>query len=200
MFLAPQSRVAYWNGWEMFGLSKRDYDAVHSTFMLLFLTSVTWHTVLNWRFLVDYLRTGARKLVVFTPELILAVAVCMLFFVGTVSRSIPFEQYLGVASSSKRYWRESLGSPPWPPADATPLYEFCRGIQEAERYTGKSSISVDCADAVAALRQSGIAVEDVSQPLNDIAAANGTTPRAVADVVLSVARPVADVAGEPPPE
>ena len=66
MFLAPQSRVAYWSGWELFGFSKRDYDEIHSTFMLLFLTSIVWHTVLNWRSLVEYLRTGARTLVVFT--------------------------------------------------------------------------------------------------------------------------------------
>jgi hypothetical protein len=62
MFLAQQSRVAYWNGWELFGLSKRDYDAIHSTFMLLFLTSIVWHTVLNWKFLVDYLKTSTRTI------------------------------------------------------------------------------------------------------------------------------------------
>jgi hypothetical protein len=200
MFLAPQSRIAYWSGWELFGLSKRDYDAIHSTFMLLFLTSVIWHTVLNWKSLVDYLKTGPKKLVVFTPELTLAVAICVLFVAGTVWRSIPFDQYLGVGSVAKDYWAETLGSPPWAPADATQLSQFCHGMEDVEWYTSRRSISIDCDEAVSALRRAGITVEDASQPLDDIAAANGTTPRALAAVVVSVARPVSDAAGEALPD
>ena len=87
-----------------------------------------------------------------------------------------------------RYWRQTLGSPPWAPADATPLDQFCRAIEVAELNASEAALSVDCEDALHALRNAGIAVEDISQPLDDIAAANSTTPRAIADVVLSVAR------------
>lgn len=192
MFLAPQSRVAYWNGWELFGLSKRDYDDIHSTFMLLFLTAVVWHTILNWRSLVDYLRTNSRKLVVVTPEFLFAIAVCVLFFVGTIWRLAPFDQYLGIAGTAKEYWRETLGSPPWAPADATPLDQFCFEMENVEQYANQRSVSIDCEAALSTLRQAGILVESISQPMDDIAAANGTTPRAIADLVMSVARPGAD--------
>jgi len=196
MFLAPQSRVAYWNGWELFGLSKRDYDSIHSTFMLLFLVAVVWHTILNWRSLVDYLRTSTRKLVVITPEFLLAMSVCVLFFVGTVWKSVPFDQYLGIAGVAKDYWRETLGSPPWAPADATPLNQFCLEMEDVERYTSQRSVSIDCDEAPSTLRNAGIIVDDISQPLDDIATANGTTPRAVADVVMSVTRPVSEIPAE----
>jgi hypothetical protein len=200
MFLAPQSRIAYWSGWELFGLSKRDYDAIHSTFMLLFLTSVVWHTVLNWRPLLDYLKNGSRKLIVFSPELLFAIAISLLFLVGTIWRSAPFDQYLGLGSIAKRYWTASLGSPPWTPADATPLARFCHGMEDVELYTTQRSVTIDCDEAVAALIQAGINVEDPSQPLDDIAAANGTTPRAIAEVVMSVARPAPEATEDSLPE
>jgi hypothetical protein len=192
MFLAPQSRVAYWNGWELFGLSKRDFDAIHSTFMLLFLTSVIWHTVLNWKSLVDYLRTNSKKLVIVTPDLLLALAVCVLFFVGTVWRSVPFDQYLGVGSIAKDYWRDALGSPPWSPADAAPLDQFCIQMEDVELYSNQRAVSINCDVAMSALRDAGIVVNDPTQPMDDIAAANGTTPKAIAELVMSVARPVTD--------
>jgi hypothetical protein len=200
MFLAPQSRVAYWNGWELFGLSKRDYDAIHSTFMLLFLTSIVWHTVLNWKFLVDYLKTSTRKLVVITPEFLLAMAICALFLVGTVWRSIPFDQYLGIAGVAKTYWRETLGSPPLAPADATPLGQFCHGMADVDRYASDRLVAIDCDQALSVLRQAGIHVDDLSQPMDDLAAANGTTPRAVSEIVMSVARPVSDDNAEALPD
>lgn len=200
MFLAPQSRIAYWSGWELLGLSKREYDAIHSTFMLLFLTSVVWHTVLNWNPLLDYLKNGSKKLIVFSPELLLAIAISGLFLVGTIWRAVPFEQYLGLGSVAKQYWSGSLGTPPWAPADATPLTRFCHGMEDVERYSTQRSITIDCDAALVALRQAGIVVEDPSQPLDDIAAANGTTPRAIAEVVLSVARPAPEATEVSPPE
>lgn len=200
MFLGPQSRVAYWSGWDLFGLSKRDYDSIHSTFMLLFLTAVVWHTILNWRPLLDYLKNGSRRLLVLSTELLLAVAISVLFFAGTLWRLLPFDQYLGMASVAKRYWAATLGTPPWNPADATPLNRFCRSMEDVERYTTERSISIDCDEAVAALERAGIYVEDPSQPMDDIADANGTTPRAVAEVVMSVARPVAGETERSPPQ
>ena len=193
MFLAPQTRIAYWSGWELFGLSKRDYDAIHSTFMLLFLTSVIWHTVLNRKPLLGYLKNGSRRLIVFSTELLLAIAISALFLVGTIWRSMPFDQYLGLGSVAKLYWETSMGSPPWTPADATPLNRFCHGMEDVERYATQRAIAINCEEALSALRQAGISVEELSQPLDDIAAANGTTPRAVAEVVMSVALPVPEV-------
>lgn len=200
MFLAPQSRVAHWSGWELFGLSKRDYDAVHSAFMLLFLVSVVWHTILNWRPLVEYFKNRSRKLTVFTPEFSVAVAICGLFFVGTIWRLTPIDQYLGLGSVAKQYWEGTLGSPPWNPADATPLSHFCRGMEDVEWRATQRSITINCDDALSALRRAGIDVEDTSQPLDDIAAANGTSPRAVAEVIMTIARPTPAAAEDSPPD
>jgi len=200
MFLAPQSRVAFWGGWELFGLSKRDYDAVHSAFMVLFLTSIVWHTVLNWKPLLAYFKNQNKKLTVFTPEFSLATLLCVLFFAGTVWRLIPFEQYLSLGGVAKRYWTEVVGSPPWNPADATQLFRFCRHMETVEQYNSQRLVVVDCDEAVSALRQAGIDVEDVAQPLDDIAAANGTTPQAIAEIVMNIARPVPDAPEAEPPE
>ena len=73
-------------------------------------------------------------------------------------------------------------------------------MEDVERYSTQRSITIDCDAALVALRQAGIVVEDPSQPLDDIAAANGTTPRAIAEVVLSVARPAPEATEVSPPE
>jgi len=195
MFLAPQSRVAYWSGWELFGLSKRDYDDVHSTFMLLFLVSLVWHTVLNWRSLADYMLSGAKKFFVFSPELFWAFAICVVFFVGTMLRVIPFDQYLSIGGVAKDYWAHSLGTPPWEPADATPLNQFCQTMEVAEEFANQRSVTIDCDEALSVLQSAGIEVNDPSQPLDDIAAENGTTPRDLADLVMSVARTASSQSG-----
>ena len=200
LFLAPQSRVAYWTGWELFGLSKRDYDAVHSTFMVLFVSSLVWHTVFNWKSLIDYLRDQNKKLKVFTFEFCIAVGLCVVFFVGTVYRVIPFEQYLDVASIAKRYWARTEGTPLWAPADATSLERFCRGMEGVEEFVNARRITIDPDEAVAALRRAGIEIDDSSMRMDEIAGANATTPQQLAEVVMTVARPVVEISRNLTPE
>jgi hypothetical protein len=62
-------------------------------------------------------------------------------------------------------------------------------MEDMEWYSSNRSVKIDCEEALDVLRQAGIVVHDLSQPMDDIAAANGTTPRAIAELVMSVARP-----------
>lgn len=64
--------MAYWAGWTFFGLSKDQYNAVHTTLMVLFLAARIWHIILNWRPIVGYLKDRSKKIPIFTPEFSLA--------------------------------------------------------------------------------------------------------------------------------
>jgi hypothetical protein len=48
-----------------------------------------------------------------------------------------------------------------------------------------------------ALREAGIKVENVSQQLIDISEENSTTPKALSEIILTVAKPVQQEPGEP---
>jgi hypothetical protein len=189
LFLSPQGRVAYWAGWTLMGLTKDQHSAVHTTFMVLFLTAGIWHTVLNWRPIVGYLKNRSKQLRVFTPEFTFSLLLCLLFFVGPLAGLPPFQQFLDAGEAIKAYWERTHGSPPWGHAEEATLESFCRRIGNHGRGGATGGVRVDCAEARIALEEAGIRVESMSQQLIDIARANDTNPQAVADVVLSVGEP-----------
>ncbi len=189
LFLSPQGRVAYWAGWTLFGLTKDQYSAVHTTVMVLFLTTGIWHIVLNWRPIVGYLKDRSKKIRVFTPESSVALGLSLAFLIGPLVRVPPFEQFLNAGEDIKAYWESTRGSPPWGHAEESRLDAFCRRIVDFQRWEGEGAVIVDCEEAQVALVGAGMVLEGPTQQLIDIAQANGTTPQAIADIVLSVARP-----------
>jgi hypothetical protein len=189
LFFSPQGRIAYWSGWRMLGLSREQYVALHTTFMILFLVVGIWHIVLNWKPIVNYLKDRKKKVRVLTPEFSVALALSGLFFVGTLAGLFPFQQFLGMGESVKGYWEAMSGSPPWGHAELSPLDRFCRGMEDFERLENQRLVTIDCTEAVAALRGAGIEVESQSQQLIEIAKANSTTPQALAEIIVSVAKP-----------
>jgi hypothetical protein len=203
LFLSPQGRVAYWAGWSMLGLSKEQWSSVHITFMVLFLVIGVWHIVLNWRPIVGYLKNRSKQIRVITPESSVAMGLAVLFFIGPLLRIPPFAQFLDASDEIKAYWENTQGSPPWGHAEESRLDAFCRRVVDFQRWEGEGPVIVDCEDAIEALLASGLAVEGPDQRIIDMADANETTPQAIADIIVAVARPAtpeevaAGLAGNP---
>lgn len=189
LFLSPQGRVAYWAGWTLLGFSKEQYSAVHTTLMVLFLATGIWHIVLNWRPIVGYLKDRSKKIRLFTPESSVALALTLAFLVGPLLRFPPFDQFLDAGEDIKGYWESTRGAPPWGHAEESRLDSFCRRIVDFQRWEGEGVVVVDCDEAQAALEAAGYEVEGHTQQIIDIAQANGTTPQALAEIIVSVARP-----------
>lgn len=190
LFLSPQGRVAYWAGWTLFGLTKDQYSAVHTTFMVLFLSVGVWHLVLNWKPITGYLKNRSKQMRIFTPEASIALALALFFLVGPLTGLPPFKQFLDAGVEVKEYWEATSGSPPWGHAEENSLQRFCRGMEDFERLESQRLVAIDCEAALQALRARGFGVEGLSQRLVDIADANGTTPQAIAAVVMEIARPL----------
>jgi hypothetical protein len=190
LFFSPQGRVAYWAGWTFLGLEKDQYSAIHTTFMVLFLVVGIWHIVLNWRAITGYLKNRAREVRIVTPESSIAFAVVLLFVLGPLLGFPPFRQFLDAGEDVKAYWESVRGAPPWGHAEENPLSRFCRGMEDFERIENQRLVSIDCDDAVAALRAEGLAVAGSDERLVDIARANGTTPQALAGIIQGVAQPI----------
>jgi hypothetical protein len=190
LFLSPQGRVAYWAGWTLFGLTKDQYSAVHTTFMVLFLSVGVWHLILNWKPITGYLKNRSKQMRIFTPESSIALALALFFLVGPLTGLPPFKQFLDAGVEVKEYWEATSGSPPWGHAEENSLQRFCRGMEDFERLESQRLVAIDCEAALQALRARGFGVEGLNQRLVDIADANGTTPQAIAAVVMEVARPL----------
>jgi hypothetical protein len=112
----------------------------------------------------------------------------LFFFVGSLTGLPPFRQYLDASEAIKAHWERESGSPPWGHAEESRLDRFCIRIADFERIERQREVTIDCGEAVAALEDVGIVVQDQGERLVDIAEANSTTPKAIAEVVLSVAR------------
>lgn len=190
LFVSPQGRVAYWSRWTLFGLTKDEYSAIHTTLMILFLVVGVWHAVLNWKPITAYLKNRSRQLRPLTPEFGVAAVLTALFVVGPLAGFFPFRQFLDAGADVKDYWEASSGAPPWGHAEENSLARFCRGMEDFERLESQRLIAIDCEAALAAIRADGIAVSSAAERLVDIAEANGTTPKTIAAIVMSVAREV----------
>jgi hypothetical protein len=189
LFFSPRGRIANWGGWTLFGFTKEQYSAIHTTFMVLFLVTGIWHIVLNWRPIVGYLKDRSKKIKVFTPESSVAMGLALLFLVGPLTGLPPFGQFLDVGEGIKDYWESTQGNPPWGHAEESRLDVFCRRVTDFQRWEGEGVMMVDCEEAMEALASAGMVVNDASQAVLEIAEENGVTPQVIAEIVLSVARP-----------
>jgi uncharacterized membrane protein len=48
MYVTPQGKIAFWANWEIAGLNKEQWGALHTNLGILFVAAGLVHTVLNW--------------------------------------------------------------------------------------------------------------------------------------------------------
>ncbi len=171
LYVVPQGRVANWAGWSLAGLSKDDWGGLHIATALLFLVAGVWHTVLNWKLIVTYLRDRANRLRVLTPDflaaLVVTVAVSVTALLGVPPLSWVLDLNASLRDSAARTW----GEPPYGHAELSSLTAF----------TAQAGLDAD--RALELLRQGGMKVDGPEQTLAAIAAANRVTPQKVYEAI-----------------
>jgi succinate dehydrogenase hydrophobic anchor subunit len=185
LYIVPQGRVAYWADWRLWGLSKEQWGDLHINLGLLFLLALFLHIYLNWRQITAYLKDKSRTMKVFTPDFNLALALAVVFTVGTLALWPPFSYVLTLNEWFQDEGAKTYGEPPYGHAELSSLKTFAR------------QLDLDLDKAEALLREQGLAYEGPGQAIVDIAKANGLTPKGVYDVIQSAARPVDISAGLP---
>lgn len=63
LYVVPEGRVAYWADWRII-FTKAQWGDLHITGGALFLVAGLWHTFLNWKPVMNYIRgakDGSRK-------------------------------------------------------------------------------------------------------------------------------------------
>ncbi|MCK9337077.1 MAG: DUF4405 domain-containing protein [Arcobacteraceae bacterium] len=171
LFLSPQGRIANWANWELLGLTKIEYTAVHSTFMVIFIIAGLLHIYYNFRPIVSYLSNQAKELVIFTKEMIVAIVVTVVFVTGTLYEMAPFNTFLSFGETAKDYWIDIYGEPPYGHAELSSLKVFIKKIKLDEK------------EAITNLQQAGIIFDSLDEKLIDIAKKNNKSPNDIYEIM-----------------
>ena len=167
LYLAPHARVAAWADWAIFGLTRDRLTDVHVTMGFFLLALGALHLILDWRPVVECLRSDDGEIEPLNRQLLAAVLLSLFVFVGTLTGLPPMSQVLDASLSIKDSLSETYGEPPYGHAELTPLDEFCRRF------------GIDLERAKAALVQKNIRLASTEQTLKEIAKDNGLAPGGV---------------------
>jgi len=164
LYLTPRGRVANWTGWTMLGLEKQGWQAVHINIALLFLIVAGLHLYLNWGVFWSYIKKKASFSVNLKLEILVAILIAGGVLVGTIEGVSPFGALLTLNYRIKDYWEREPVTAPMPHAEELSLGQLA----------GKLDLPIE--QVIEALKQEGIAVENDTTTIAQLAEKNRLTP------------------------
>ncbi len=166
LYFVPEGRVAYWVDWKFLGLTKKGWGDLHIISSLVFAAAAAFHLYFNWKPLVNYLSgklSGGLKL---NRELAVTAAVTLIMVTGSILLYPPFNYVIDLSGYLKGTWvKSSEYEPPFGHAEQVSLKILAR------------KMDMDLEGAVRELRSRGISFSSAEEKLEDIARANGLTPK-----------------------
>lgn len=186
LYIVPEGRVANWVIWDLFGLAKTQWQAVHTLSSFLFALFAVLHLLNNWRSVLKYLiRTegGLNQL----PQMLTALAIGAVIVLSAIFALPPLQWIMDLGAAAKGAWVTAPEyEPPFGHAEDLSLKAFC------------IRMDIDETAALEALRAAGFAVTDAREKLLEIAAANRTSPMKVYEVIKPLEqKPVQALAAGP---
>lgn len=165
LYICPHGRVAYWADWRFWGLSKTQWGNIHINVGILFLLALLLHIYYNWKPITTYLKNKAKEMKFFTGEMNAALALTVLFIVGTLVYVPPFSTVLDFAEEIKEAASKKYGEPPWGHAELSPLGTFAR------------KMGWNPEEAMAVLKDAGYEVASAKATVAEIAESKGVPPQ-----------------------
>jgi LysM repeat protein len=164
LYISPPGRIANWTDWRVWGLSKGEWEAVHTIFGYVILIIVFFHLYYNWKMFLNFIWSKVKKAVNLRWELITATLVSLLIFLGTLWNIPPFSSTMELGEYFKASWEESKTDTPIAHAELLSLQEFAK------------KINVPMDQIQNSLKAAGYRVKDPGQTLGEIAEENGIPP------------------------
>ncbi|MBN1292583.1 MAG: DUF4405 domain-containing protein [Candidatus Latescibacteria bacterium] len=165
LYIMPHGRVAYWINWEMLGLSKDNWDAVHTVTGIVFMVAAFMHFCFNWKIFLNYLRSKITKGLTVTKELIASLVIIVVIIGGTIADIAPFGYVMDAGESIKESWSSDSERAPFAHAELLTV----KALQEN---LGLSSDSLR-----SNLEKYGIKIESTDETLKSIAERHDMTPQ-----------------------
>ncbi len=104
LYIVPPGRIANWGGWTLMGLTKKQWEALHTTGALSFVIFSIMHIVLNWKVILNYLRHKSKRTLNRTKELIIAALLFIFIVIGTIANWAPFSTIMEIGEKISNSW------------------------------------------------------------------------------------------------
>ena len=164
LYVAPPGRVANWTNWEILGLAKEQWAALHTCFGCAFILFAIIHIYLNWTVLLNYFKGRVTKKFAIRKEWLIAALVCAAIFFGTLIEVAPFSSIMALNDHVKNSWERPDQRPPIPHAEILPLGALAK----------KTGFDLNL--MISNLRAEGIEFAGPDELIGEIAKANGISP------------------------
>lgn len=124
LYITPPGRVAYWSAWTLFGLTKQQWQSIHTIFTFLFIVAVAFHLYFNWKVLLSYLRSRLNEGMKRRKELTLSLVVAGGVLLFTAMNLPPFSAVMVLGDDISNSWLTPQDEPPVPHAELLTLEQF----------------------------------------------------------------------------
>ncbi|MBW2064051.1 MAG: DUF4405 domain-containing protein [Deltaproteobacteria bacterium] len=164
LYIAPAGRIANWTNWNIWGLNKGEWGAVHTIFGYVLLIIVGIHLYYNWRMFWNFIWSKVKGAVNLRWEMVGATLLCLFVFLGTLWDIPPFSTTMELGEYFKDSWEESRVETPIAHGELLTLREFAE----------KTGVPLD--KVLAGLKSKGYKVRDPQMSINDISKENKVSP------------------------
>jgi len=163
LYITPHGRVAYWSNWQLWGLSKTQWGALHTNLGVLFIVVSVWHLILNWSAIVSYI--VRRKQAMCSSSTVWSLLITIIISVGTLANVTPFNSVQLLGERIKDRASVIYGEPPYGHAELSSLKVLVR-------HTG-----LELDEVVDTLNVAQIQFDSPEQSVLDIAKLNNMSPQ-----------------------
>ena len=164
LYIAPPGRVAYWSNWFFIGLTKTEWQSVHTIFSFLFVVSGIFHIIFNWKPLISYLRRKAKESLKVRREFVLTSFTVSIIFAGVYFNSPPFNYVMDFGENMTNSWANSETEPPVPHAELLTISEFAKIINK------------DTNVLISQFNKNGYAIADTNETIESLAIRYNISP------------------------
>lgn len=174
LYVSPPGRYAHWVNWKLWGMTKEEWQAIHTVFSLGFIMLSIFHLFsANWKAFIYYFKSKASSGFNKKFEFLFATLLIGGVFMGTFFSVPPFENVMTLGENLTNSWEQTEERAPVPHAELLTLTElsFQLKLDSVQQITAK-------------LDNHQIKYENTStETLQEIAVANQMTPAEVYQIL-----------------
>ncbi|HLN20896.1 MAG TPA: DUF4405 domain-containing protein [Bacteroidales bacterium] len=173
LYVAPPGRIANWGDWQLMLFTKAEWQALHTIFSYMFFILVIIHLFfVNWRTFMTYLKSRLNAGLNKKWELLSALTVSGIFFIGTLQSWTPFGPVMTFGEKVKESWEGEYVSPPVAHMEEYDLTRLAGSYQ-----------GISAEELLKTLNDSSIIVDGTGIKLKEIASQNKITPARIYEVL-----------------